>query len=117
MQKTDRPQNPYLRGRAVLASIILICTVAFAWRVTVGEKDVVLSRVFRAEPTRDPDEPTEGEDNAHDIRRHYDYSESTVYPSLIYPNLQDTQRFANIRIYESKKLVLLILWYLAVPSA
>ena len=92
MQETDRLRYPYFRGRAVLASICLVCTVAVAWRATVGGKDIVLSRVFRAEPTRDPDEPTEGEDNARDIRRQHDYSETTIYPNMIYPNLQDTQR-------------------------
>jgi hypothetical protein len=94
MQETDRRQYPNFRRHAVLASIFLICTVAIAWRAA-GQRDVVLSRVFMAEPTRDPDEPTEGEDNARDIRRNYDYSESTIYPNLVYPNLQDTKRCLN----------------------
>jgi hypothetical protein len=107
MQETDRVRT---RGRTVLASIFLICTVAVAWHATVSGKDVVLSRVFRAEPTRDPDEPTEGEDNAHDIRRHYDYSESTIYPNMNYQNLQDTQRYYSVKkvIYQFYLLQLVV---------
>jgi hypothetical protein len=91
MQETDRSRATAFRGRAVFASIFLVCVVAVAWSAT-GGKNVVLSRVFRAEPTRDADEPTEGEDNARDIRRQYDYSESTSYPNMIYSTAQDTQR-------------------------
>ncbi len=100
MHETDRPQYPYLRGRTVLATLFLLCAVAVAWSAMVGEKDAVLSRVFRAEPTRDPDEPTEGEDNARDIRRHYDFTESIIYPNLISPNFQNSQRLLNIKICE-----------------
>jgi hypothetical protein len=93
MQQVDRS----LRGRTIFASIFVIIAVAAAWNAA-GGKDVALSRVFRAEPTRDPDEPTEGEDSAHDIKRQYDYSESMVYPNIAYPNLQDTQRYISDEI-------------------